>query len=183
MRISIIGACLALLLSGCGLMPAEQDEGGSQVDTPVTIELAVSELVAVIHAVDQMPAAEALDLQADLSHRIDNDARLKLALLALYGPEEVAETEQGLAGLERLSRHPDAFRYAETQQLLLILQQHWATQRQLRARHRQLSQQLATEQAAHADTYEKLEALRRIEDDIGSRDDPASEDDEAADER
>ncbi|MCP1727032.1 hypothetical protein J2T60_000997 [Natronospira proteinivora] len=183
MRTRILGLLLLGLLSGCGWLVPEREKVAVSMDAVVTVDMDVEHVITTVQRFDEMSGQQALDHQVELAHRIDNDARVKLALLALYGPDTVSDQEKGVSGLQQFGKYPEAFRHSETHELLGVLLAHWERHGSLEAQLQVLEAQLAEERAAHADTREKLEALRQIEQEIGRRGDPLIEEGDADDER
>jgi hypothetical protein len=105
-------------------------------------------------------------------------AELELALLEVYGPEPVRDLNRGWNRLRALTLPTDKPLDDQTRALLGLLELHALQLQASAGRQDRLLEALEAEREAHQETRRKLEALRRIEQQLDSADDNSGEPDQ-----
>jgi hypothetical protein len=102
-------------------------------------------------------------------------AALDLLLLDLFGPQsDAVPVDRTQARLHRVVTAAHSRLTADSRQLLRLLAEHIDRVSQLQAQAERLREQLDIERRAHQETRQKLDALRRIDQEIGARDAPSA---------
>lgn len=161
-RVELCLAVLGLTLSGCGLMPME-------VERSERVGMDAAELLMVSDRVADMTGAEAERWQQGLSRRGGAEVEIKLATLALYGPPALRDPERAHQRLAAMLAEPERFRHDSSRRLVRLMADDARRRQGLAGRVDGLTRDLAAERLEHAETRRKLEALRRIEQELGAR--------------
>lgn len=102
-------------------------------------------------------------------------AALDLLLLDLFGPQsETIPVDRTQARLHRVVTAAHSGLTTDSRQLLRLLAEHIDRVSQLQAQAERLNEQLDIERRAHQETRQKLDALRRIDQEIGARSEPSA---------
>lgn len=149
---------IALMLSACGMIP-ERHERGQASD----VTLDAGEIVAEAGDVGRLSREKARIRHGRLDPAEGGDDRVRLLLLELYGPAPVRDSASGRSRLAALLTEEQRFKHESGRTMLGLIRDYEERMQAMQARVGRLTGELAEEQAAHAETYEKLEALRQIE--------------------
>lgn len=158
------GRCMAavvLLMLGPVAWADGAREGRPLAENGQNFELSVEQVLERLERYGRIDAREAEVWHSGLRQLDNVAARLELALLEIYGPESVRDPVRGLDRIEML-RDGNALP-ADIGRLLRVLSRHVSVQLSLQDECAEMAASLQQEQQAHAETHEKLEALRLIE--------------------
>lgn len=150
----------ALMLSACGMIPERQEASGDAVGK---VTLDAGEIIAEVERVGELSDEQARQRHDQLDSGDEGDDQVRVLLLQLYGPASVRDTSGARSRLASLLSPDQRFRHDSGRAMLALIGQYEERIQVLQVRVGGLSGALAEEQAAHAATYEKLEALRQIE--------------------
>jgi hypothetical protein len=163
---------LISLLCATGVQTNAEERSGRPSDEPW---LGVGDVLDQIERVRRLTPENADVLRTGLQGAGHPLAELELALLEVYGPEPVRELDRGWNRLRTLTLPEDKPVDEHTRALLGLLELH-ALQLQASAGHRdRLLEALEAAREAHQETRRKLDALRRIEQQLDSADGNAGE--------
>lgn len=151
---------VALVVSACGMIPERQD---SQRRTVADVTLDAGEIVVEAERVARLSDEQAQKRHDRLHPADDGDDHVRLLLLELYGPASVRDPSGARTRLAGLLSVDKQFRHESGRAMLALVSDYEERVQTLQTRMGRLAGVLAEEQAAHAETYEKLEALRQIE--------------------
>jgi hypothetical protein len=98
------------------------------------------------------------------------EATLELLLLDLFGPDATTTDEQAQERLQGLIGMADARWSKGSLQLLRLMADHFDQTAELRRETARLQQQLELERRSHEETRAKLDAIRRIDQELERRD-------------
>lgn len=101
-------------------------------------------------------------------------ASVELLLLDMFGPGATLADEQALERVQGLLAMADVRWSRDSLQLLQLMADHLDRIASLRRESAQLRQQLELERRAHAETRAKLDAIRRIDQELERRDESAA---------
>lgn len=122
--------------------------------------------MTVEHVLDRLERYERIDAgeaevwRSGLRQMDSAAALMELALLEIYGPESVRDP---VRGLERLEQLQDGGLPTDIRKLLRVLGTHVSAELRHQRDCAELAARLEQAQLAHAETRDKLEALRQIE--------------------
>lgn len=151
---------VALVMSACGIFPERQEARGGMA---AEVTLDAGEIVNELSRVGELSDEQARERHDQLISGDDGNDQVRVLLLQLYGPASVQDRSGARSSLASLLSPDQRFQHESGRGLLALISQYEERIQVLQARVGSLTGALAEEQAAHAETYEKLEALRQIE--------------------
>lgn len=151
---------VALVVSACGMIPERQEARRGPV---ADVKLDVDDIVDELERVGGLSDEQARKRHDELNPADDGDDHVRLLLLELYGPASVRDPSEAGSRLAGLLSADKEFQHESSRAMLALIRDYEERIQALQSRVGRLTGVLAEEQAAHAETYEKLEALRQIE--------------------